>query len=81
VIADAFGLAPQGGYEIGFNWSYDLLEDSRESFDQLERTVAAGGLGVEYLTAFALDIPVSEAVKYMPERGAEQEKKARRGAP
>ncbi len=71
VIANAFGLAPAGSYDIDFDWSYDLLEDSQETFDQIERTVAAGGLGVEYLTAYALDIPVSEAVKYLPEKEAD----------
>jgi len=66
VIANAFGLAPEGEYELNFDWSYELLEDSQETFDQIERTVAAGGLGVEHLTAYTLDIPVGEAVKYVP---------------
>ena len=34
VLANAFNLSPQGEYEVSFDWSYSLLEDSQEAFNQ-----------------------------------------------
>lgn len=35
VLINYFGLAPQGEYEITEDWSYDLLEDPAQTFNQL----------------------------------------------
>ena len=35
VYANYYNLGPQGKYEINYDWSYDLLENSQESFNQL----------------------------------------------
>ena len=35
VLANAYNLSPQGEYEVGFDWSYSLLEDTTEEFNQL----------------------------------------------
>ena len=35
VLANAYNLTPQGEYEVGFDWSYSLLEDSNEEFNHL----------------------------------------------
>ena len=35
VLANAYNLSPQGEYELGFDWSYALLEDTNEEFDHL----------------------------------------------
>lgn len=35
VLANAFNLTPQGEYEVGFDWSYSLLEDTNEEFNHL----------------------------------------------
>ena len=35
VYANYYGLGPQGDYEIVYDWSYNLLENSQESWDQL----------------------------------------------
>lgn len=43
VLANAYNLSPQGEYELGFDWSYSLLEDSQETFNQL---VTAEGKGI-----------------------------------
>lgn len=35
VLANAYNLSPQGDYELGFDWSYALLEDTNEEFNHL----------------------------------------------
>lgn len=35
VLANAFNLSPQGEYEISFEWSYSLLEDTQQEWNQL----------------------------------------------
>ena len=43
VLANAYNITPQGEYELSFDWSYDLLEDTQESFTQL---ITANGKGI-----------------------------------
>ena len=35
VLANAFNLSPQGEYELDFDWSYSLLEDTATEWNQL----------------------------------------------
>jgi hypothetical protein len=35
VLANAYNLSPQGEYELGFDWSYSLLEDTDAEFNHL----------------------------------------------
>ena len=35
VLANAFNLSPQGEYEVSFDWSYSLLEDTQTEWAQL----------------------------------------------
>jgi len=35
VLANAFNLSPQGEYEVNFDWSYSLLEDTATEWSQL----------------------------------------------
>jgi len=35
VLANAFNLSPQGDYELSFDWSYSLLEDTQAEWSQL----------------------------------------------
>ena len=35
VLANAFNLSPQGDYEVSFDWSYSLLEDTQQEWQQL----------------------------------------------
>ena len=35
VLANAFNLSPQGEYEVDFDWSYSLLEDTATEWSQL----------------------------------------------
>ena len=34
VLANAYSLSPMGEYELSFNWSYTLLEDTQQEFKQ-----------------------------------------------
>ena len=35
VLANAFNLSPQGEYEVSFEWSYSLLEDTQQEWTQM----------------------------------------------
>lgn len=35
VLANAFNLSPQGDYEVTFDWSYSLLEDTQTEWSQM----------------------------------------------
>lgn len=35
VLANVYNLAPQGDYELSFEWSYSLLEDTQQEWNQL----------------------------------------------
>ncbi len=35
VLANAYNLSPNGDYELSFNWSYSLLEDTDTEFDHM----------------------------------------------
>lgn len=42
VLANAFNLSPQGEYELSFDWSYSLLEDTQTEWSQLTWAQAKG---------------------------------------
>lgn len=42
VLANAYNLSPMGDYELSFDWSYSLIEDSQESFNQIRMGVQDG---------------------------------------
>ena len=42
VLANAFNLSPQGEYEVSFDWSYSLLEDTATEWSQLTWAQAKG---------------------------------------
>ena len=35
VLANAYNLSPQGKYELGYDWSYSLLEDTETEFNHM----------------------------------------------
>jgi len=35
VLANAYNLSPQGDYEVSFDWSYSLLEDTQTEWNQM----------------------------------------------
>lgn len=42
VLANAYNLSPMGDYELSFDWSYTLIEDTQESFNQIRMGVQDG---------------------------------------
>lgn len=42
VLANAFNLSPQGEYELKFDWSYSLLEDTQTEWSQLTLALNKG---------------------------------------
>ena len=42
VLANAFNLSPQGEYELSFDWSYSLLEDTETEWSQLTYGLTKG---------------------------------------
>ena len=42
VLANAYNLSVQGDYEIAYDWSYSLLQDSQETFGQMMQGLNQG---------------------------------------
>ena len=42
VLANAYNLSPQGDYELSFEWSYSLLEDTQTEWSQMTYAVNQG---------------------------------------
>lgn len=73
VLANAYGLSPQGEYELGFDWSYSLLEDSQESFSQMRMGVQDGVISkVEERQWLKPDETLEDAEKAIKEIEASQ---------
>jgi len=45
VLANAYNLSPQGEYELSFEWSYSLLEDTQIEWNQLTWANSKGIIG------------------------------------
>jgi A118 family predicted phage portal protein len=42
VLANAYNLSPQGEYELAFDWSYSLLEDTQTEWNQMIQAESKG---------------------------------------
>ena len=65
VLANAFNVSPQGDYELSFEWSYSLLEDTQTEWNQL---VLANNKGI------ISDVEVRQWLK--PDETLEESEKA-----
>ena len=52
VLANAYNLSPMGEYELSFDWSYDLVESTKESFNQMLSSVASDAVEAEEFRQF-----------------------------
>jgi hypothetical protein len=52
VLANAYGLATVGEYDINIDWSYAMLEDSQETFNQKVQGLSSGVERPEELRMF-----------------------------
>ena len=73
VLANNYNLTPQGDYEVGFDWSYSLLEDSQESYNQIRLAVKDGAMDlVEERQFLKPDETIEESQKKIEEIKASQ---------
>lgn len=68
VLANAYGLSPQGEYELSFNWSYTLLEDTQQEFSQLVQGMNQGVIDkIELRQWLKPDEDIEQATKMIEE--------------
>ena len=53
VLANAYGLSPLGDYQLTFDWSYDMIESSQESFQQMLSSVTVDAVEAAELRRFS----------------------------
>ena len=74
VLANAYNLTANGEYNVSYDWSYSLLEDNQETFNQL---VVANGKGIvsnaELRQYIYPDETIEESQKAVEEIKGEQE--------
>lgn len=68
VLANYYNITPMGDYEINFDWSYDLLESTEETFSQLMQGESKGVVKSYELRQFIFpDEDIEEAKKSIQE--------------
>lgn len=67
VMVNLNKLAPTGSYEMKYDKSYGLVEDSSETFDQLLQGQAAGAINPWELRQFITDEDEKQAKENLPE--------------
>lgn len=68
VLANAYNITPQGEYEVSFDWSYGLIEDPQQEFNQLVQGNAKGIISkVELRQWLKPDETLEEAEKAIAE--------------
>lgn len=73
VLANAFNLSPQGEYEVSFDWSYSLLEDTQQEWSQLTYAQSKGIISdVELRQWLKPDETLEESKKAIEEIKASQ---------
>ena len=54
VLAEFYGITPRGEYDVVYNWSYSLLEDATETFNQLMQARSVGAVDVSEIRQFVI---------------------------
>lgn len=54
VLANAYNLAPQGEWDLSFDWSYNLIENSSETFAQLMEAQGIGAVSKAEIRQFVI---------------------------
>lgn len=63
VLANYYNLTPQGEYEVKFDWSYQMLESSSETWQQMKDLQSVGALSKAELRSWVTGESVDEAQK------------------
>ena len=73
ILANYYNITPMGDYEINYDWSYDLLESTEETFNQLTQGHSLGVVKDYELRQFIFpDEDIEEAKKSIQEIKAEE---------
>lgn len=72
VLCNAFGLSPQGKYDINFDWSYSFLESSSETWQQLKEGQALGIRSKAELRAYQTGETIEDAQNAIDKITAEE---------
>ncbi len=68
ILANYYNITPMGDYEVNFDWSYDLLESTEETFNQLTQGNSMGVVKDEEVRQFIFpDEDIEEAKKAIQE--------------
>lgn len=67
VLANYYNLSPQGKYEIDFDWSYQMLESSSETWSQMKDLQSIGGMSKAELRAWHTGETIDDAEKAVEE--------------
>ncbi|MBQ2968684.1 MAG: hypothetical protein IJE10_11280 [Clostridia bacterium] len=54
VLAEYYGITPPGEYEVLYNWSYSLLEDASETFNQMMQARSVGAVDIAEIRQFVM---------------------------
>jgi hypothetical protein len=63
VLANAYNLSSVGEYELSYDWSYSLLEDSQETFNQMITGINQGVVSKEELRLYIYPSETLEEAK------------------
>lgn len=66
-LATLYGLAPEGEYEMSFEWDDSIIVDREVEFARLMSMAAAGMIRPEYVTAWYFGVTEEEAKKMLPD--------------
>jgi len=73
VLANAFNLSPQGDYELSFDWSYSLLEDTQAEWSQMTWAESKGIMSKAELRQWLMpDETIEESQKAIDEIAEKQ---------
>ena len=67
VMATLYELAPEGEYEISYDWDDSIIVDREVEFARLMSMAAAGMIRPEYVTAWYYGVSLDDARAMMPE--------------
>jgi hypothetical protein len=68
VLANFYGIESDAEYEISYDWSYTLLEDSTETFNQMMQGNSIGAISNAEIRAFITDEDLETAAAKVAEQ-------------
>lgn len=72
-LATLYDMAPEGEYDMSFDWDDSIIVDREVEFARLMSMAAAGMIRYEYVVAWYFGVSEEEAKKMMPGESPEEE--------